>query len=95
MPHYITMKTKSGVAFKMLNLVDFRFIIESNTLGIFREFDRAGRSGKWGPRWLRSDHITRRSPEAWSTIDSDQAMEMIERVIEHHPNAYLVRMGRK
>lgn len=92
---YLNMKTKDGRLFKMLNLCEFRFIIESNTLGAFHAFDHAETSGKWGPRWLRSDRIHRRSPEVWSTNDPTAAMEMIARVLEHHPTAYVVRMPKK
>lgn len=92
---FLNVKTKSGVTAKMLNLVDFVWSIESETLGAFRAFDRSETSNEYKPRWLRADHITRRSPEIWSTHDSSAALEMIERVLAHHPKAYLVRMTRK
>lgn len=69
---FLTMKTESGVTVKMLNLVEFVWIIESETLGAFRGFDRSTTTDIYAPRWLRGDRITRRSPEVWSTFDVDQ-----------------------
>lgn len=45
---YLPMKTKTGRAFKMLNLVDFVFVIESQTLGM------SPTTEKYAPRWLRA-----------------------------------------
>lgn len=91
----LSFKLADGRVATMVNLVDFVWIIESDTLGIFRAFDRSETTGKYGPRWLRADHIHRRSREAWSTNDSEKAKEMLGRVLEHHTKAYLVRMVRK
>lgn len=93
---FLHMKTKNGgTPYRMLNTVDFVFIIESETLGEFRGFDRNDTSNEYKPRWLRKDSITRRSPEVWKTYDPDKADEMMERVLAYHRKAYLVRMTRK
>lgn len=90
---YVDMKTKSGRPFKMVTTVDFEFVIEHSGLGIFRGFDRAkDGSGDFKPRWLRADRITRRSAEAWRTRSGTEAGEMMERVLDHHGDAVLVRM---
>lgn len=91
---YTSLKTKDGKPFRMLNLVDFVYIIESATRGLYRGFDRSTTGDNYSPRWLRSDKITRRSPEVWSTKDKTRAMEEIAHVLEYH-DAYLVRMLRK
>jgi hypothetical protein len=92
---WLNLRTEEGVRFRMLDLVEFTFIIEHQNRGLFRGFGHAQTSGKYGPRWLVADHITRRSPEVWSTRSPDEAMTMISRVLEHHKDAYLVRMQRK
>jgi hypothetical protein len=90
---YLQVKTADGRSFRMLNTVDFTFVIEHATRGLFRGFDEAPVSGKYGPRFMSADRIHRRSPEVWSTRRTDQAMEMIGRVIRDVPDAYLVRMA--
>lgn len=91
---YMSLKTKDGKPFRMLNLVDFVYIIESATRGLYRGFDRSAASGNYAPRWIRNDRTMRRSSDVWSTKDKTQAMEEIAHVLEYH-DAYLVRMLRK
>jgi hypothetical protein len=85
-----------GRVVRMLDTVaeQCEFVIEHETRGIFRGFDHAASSCAWGPRFLRSDRITRRSPEVWSTRDPTAALSMIGRVLDHVKDAYLVKLLR-
>ncbi len=66
--------------------------IEHETRGCFKEFHRNAKN-EYVPRFgwsgLRTD------PDVWVTRSADEATEMILRVMEHVPRAYLIKMLRK
>lgn len=85
---------RDGVEFKMLNLVEFVWIIEHETQGLYRGFDDSRASNEWKPRWLRGDKFHRRHQDVWKTYSADDARREILSVIKFHKDAYLVRMKR-